>query len=262
MNDFVVSCATSIESMRCSSRVVPSVTDTSACVWPRVNSAEPCVRGSHPTSQVIGRTVSRSRPSTRSPADSTRSRIVLYSISSMTVTISRSLSGNSSASFSTIVCLMALSACVRSAFTANVNASETLSSASSLTRATRSTGGSALTHSILGCCIASTTSSLMSSRSLMPLCATSNALTTSASVSSSAPPSTMTIDSREPETVRSKSENSSCWKVGFRIHAPSTRPTRTAAIGPFQGTLDSDSAADAAVTPSTSASFSWSAEST
>jgi hypothetical protein len=40
MNDLVVSCATSIESMRCSSRVVPSVTDTSAWVWPRVNSAE------------------------------------------------------------------------------------------------------------------------------------------------------------------------------------------------------------------------------
>src|SRR5438034_6086818 len=67
MNDLVVSCATSIESMRCSSRVVPRVTDTSAWVWPRVNSAEPCVRGSTPTSQLIGRTVSRSRPSTRSP---------------------------------------------------------------------------------------------------------------------------------------------------------------------------------------------------
>src|SRR2546426_7517418 len=61
MNDLVVSCATSIESMRCSSRVVPRVTDTSAWVWPRVNSAEPCVRGSVPTSQLIGRTVSRSR---------------------------------------------------------------------------------------------------------------------------------------------------------------------------------------------------------
>src|SRR5881392_2341014 len=43
MNDLVVSCATSIESMRCSSRVVPRVTDTSAWVWPRVNSDDPCV---------------------------------------------------------------------------------------------------------------------------------------------------------------------------------------------------------------------------
>ena len=72
----------------------------------------------------------------------------------------------------------------------------------------------------------------------------------------------MTMDSREPETVRSTSENSSCWNVGLRIQAPSTRPTRTAAIGPFHGTFDSDSAVEAATTPSTSASFSWSAEMT
>jgi len=77
-----------------------------------------------------------------------------------------------------------------------------------------------------------------------------------ASVNSSAPPSTMTIESRDPETVRSTSENSSCWKVGFSIHAPSTRPTRTAAIGPFHGTLESDSAVEAATTPRTSESFS------
>ena len=34
---------------------VPSVVTTIACVSPRVNSAEPCVRGRTPTSQVIGR---------------------------------------------------------------------------------------------------------------------------------------------------------------------------------------------------------------
>ena len=37
-------------SMRCSSSLVPSVAVTSACVSPRVNSAEPWVRGSMPTS--------------------------------------------------------------------------------------------------------------------------------------------------------------------------------------------------------------------
>src|SRR2546427_8885128 len=46
-----------------------------------------------------------------------------------------------------------------------------------------------------------------------------------------------------PDTTMSTSENSSCWKVGLRIHAPSTRPTRTAAMGPFHGTLDMVSAA-------------------
>ena len=38
---------------------------TSACVSPRVNSAEPWARGSTPTSARIGRTVTRSRPSMR-----------------------------------------------------------------------------------------------------------------------------------------------------------------------------------------------------
>jgi hypothetical protein len=53
------------ESMYCSSSPVPSVATTSACVSPRVNSAEPWVRGSTPTSETIGRTVERSRPSMR-----------------------------------------------------------------------------------------------------------------------------------------------------------------------------------------------------
>ena len=41
-------------SMICSSRAVPSVATTSACVSPRVNSAEPCVRGSTPVRMRIG----------------------------------------------------------------------------------------------------------------------------------------------------------------------------------------------------------------
>ena len=52
-------------SMRCSSSLVPSVTVTRACVSPRVNSAEPCVRGSTPTSQSMLRISSKARPSGR-----------------------------------------------------------------------------------------------------------------------------------------------------------------------------------------------------
>ncbi len=52
-------------SMFCSSPFVPSVATTSACVSPRVNSAEPCVRGSTPVRISIGRTVRVSRPSMR-----------------------------------------------------------------------------------------------------------------------------------------------------------------------------------------------------
>ena len=42
-------------STRCSSRPVPRVTVTRACVSPRWNTAEPCTRGSTSTLQVIGR---------------------------------------------------------------------------------------------------------------------------------------------------------------------------------------------------------------
>ena len=96
----------------------------------------------------------------------------------------------------------------------------------------------------------------------MPFCATLSASTISASDTSSAPPSTITIESEETLTTTSMVENSSCWNVGLRIQFPSTRPTRTAASGPFQGTGDRLSAAEAAITPSMSASFSWSADRT
>ncbi len=43
--------------MNCSSSPVPSVATTSAWVSPRVNSAEPWVRGRMPTCDRIGRTV-------------------------------------------------------------------------------------------------------------------------------------------------------------------------------------------------------------
>ena len=58
-------------------------------------------------------------------------------------------------------------------------------------------------------------------------------------------------------------ENSSCWKVGLRIQLPSTRPTRTAAMGPFHGTArQAERGRGGQSTPSMSASFSWSADST
>ena len=52
-------------SRRCSSLREPSVTTLRICVCPRVNSPVPCVRGRTPTSQVMGRTCVRSRPSAR-----------------------------------------------------------------------------------------------------------------------------------------------------------------------------------------------------
>ncbi len=93
MNDLVVSPATSMLSIRCSSSVVPRVTETSAWVCPRVNTDDPWVRGSTPASIEIGRMVSRSRPSTRSLLSSTCFRITRYSMSSRWFEISRPRSG-------------------------------------------------------------------------------------------------------------------------------------------------------------------------
>src|SRR6266496_3684815 len=100
MNDLVVSPSTSMLSIRCSSSAVPNVTDASAWVSPRWNSAEPWARGSRPTSMLIGRMVSRSRPSTRSPLSNTWARMARYSSSSTSAAMSFRLSGNSAASCS------------------------------------------------------------------------------------------------------------------------------------------------------------------
>src|SRR3546814_17448061 len=51
------------------SRAVPSVVTTIAWVSPRVNSAETWGRGSTPTLEAIGRTVSSARPSMRTLID-------------------------------------------------------------------------------------------------------------------------------------------------------------------------------------------------
>jgi hypothetical protein len=66
-------------SSRISSRVVPRATTEKAWVWPRVNSAEPCVRGATSTSIEIGRIWSVPRPSGRFFWTAMRSRMVVFS---------------------------------------------------------------------------------------------------------------------------------------------------------------------------------------
>ncbi len=55
---------------------VPSVTVTSACVSPRVKSAEPWVRGRTPISTSMGRTSSNARPSRRLRSRRIVSRVI------------------------------------------------------------------------------------------------------------------------------------------------------------------------------------------
>ncbi len=77
-------------SIFCWSSEVPSVTVTSACVSPRVNTAEPWTRGSTPTSDQIGRISSNLRPSSRTPFSSTSSRRT-FSLSSLKMAFASTL---------------------------------------------------------------------------------------------------------------------------------------------------------------------------
>ena len=76
------------------------------------------------------------------------------------------------------------------------------------------------------------------------------------SVRSLAPASTIMIASRVPETTRSSSDSSSWLYVGLTTNSPSMRPTRTAPTGPRNGISLMVSAADAAIVPMMSGSFS------
>ena len=80
--------------------------------------------------------------------------------------------------------------------------------------------------------------------------------------SSLAPASTIMIASRVPETTRSSSDSASWLMVGLITNSPSMRPMRTAPTGPRKGISLMVSAADAAIVPMMSGSFSWSVEST
>ena len=76
------------------------------------------------------------------------------------------------------------------------------------------------------------------------------------------PASTIMMASRVPETTRSSSDSASWLKVGLRTNSPSIRPTRTAPTGPWNGISLIDRAADAAMVPRMSGSFSWSVDRT
>ena len=82
----------------------------------------------------------------------------------------------------------------------------------------------------------------------------------SASGSSSPKPSIMTTAFSVLATIRSRSLFSSSSAVGNATSWPSTRPSRTAPIGPENGTRASTSAADAPMIDGTSGSLERSAE--
>ena len=72
----------------------------------------------------------------------------------------------------------------------------------------------------------------------------------------------MTMASRLPATMTFMSLVASWLVVGLITNRPSTRPMRTAAMGPFHGMSESTSAVEAPRRERTSGSFSLSCEST
>ena len=84
----------------------------------------------------------------------------------------------------------------------------------------------------------------------------------SASLTTLAPPSTMTTPVLEPATMMLMSQRAQSWMGGLIRSSPSMRPTRTEAIGPANGMSDKWMAAEAPTIASMSGSFSWSIDST
>ncbi len=89
--------------------------------------------------------------------------------------------------------------------------------------------------------------------------------TTNDQASSVAPPSTIMMSISPdsfwlPATTRSKTLFSMSSCVGFVTHSPSRNTMRTAPIGPSKGISDTQRAADAAFSATTSYWFNWSAE--
>jgi len=64
--------------------------------------------------------------------------------------------------------------------------------------------------------------------------------------------------SREAATNSSQSLFSICSKVGLAMNLPSTRPTRTPAMGPFHGIWLMCSAAEAPIIARVSGGLTWS----
>ena len=209
-------------SMICSSCPVPSVATQKACVSPRVNSAEPCARGSTPTSATIGRTVLVSRPSMRLPV----SRIALRTTSasrSLSSALAPSVSAPSAVSCSTTAFLAAPTFSRRTSFCVSRYASAIGSRPSSAMRvfsAASAAEGSGRFH---GSFAARSASSMMPwMTGWKPSWPKVTAPSMTSSGSSCASDSTISTPSCVPATTRSSALCLRCAVVGLSTYCPST----------------------------------------
>ena len=246
----------------CSSALVPSVTTPRAWVCPRVNSAEPCVRGSSPTSQVMGRISVMPRPSNRFCSFRIMARTSSFSRSCRITLMNDSASGYSSANCSITCSLICFSAVRRSLFSGMRTASLMPGKAISFTFSSRPSGTCDGTSSRLTTFSSPANSNCKSTNFLMVSWAKSIAANRSSSLTSLASPSTIMMDSLEPATTNSRSASSYWGMVGLMTKSPFSLATRTVAMGPSNGILEMVKAAEAPKPAKTSGSFSLSMEST
>ena len=250
----------SMLSTRCASETLPRVTMPRLCVWPLVNTAEPCARGSIPAMMSMGRISLSPLPSGRLFLSRMFSRTISLSISSAIERTWPMVSGNWSLFSSTICFTSALNLSSRpffsriwsSAFMAERYFSRIkVSSAASCDAGVYCTGGLPTMPASFDC---------VSHIFLIFSCASSTAVIMSFSLTLLERPSIMVTAFAVPATTRSMSLSAVSWFVGLTIHCPFTLPMRTAPTGPLKGRPDIASAAEAALMARTSNCVSPSAE--
>ena len=213
--------------MICSSRPVPSVTLTSAWVSPRVNSAEPWVRGSTPTRTLIGRTVRVSRPSIRGSP----SRIWVRTIfdSRLKNTSLAWLAPNSvpaalasSSSLAMVALRISFRRELRACFWRMPKAARSSASASSATRAMSASSLAGGFQSQTGLPASSASSFIAWIAACMFSCPNTTPPSITSSGSSCASDSTIKTPCSVPATTRLSCDSLSCVAVGLSTYWPST----------------------------------------
>ena len=216
-----------------SMRVVPSATTEKICVSPRVNSAEPWVRGAMSTSVSIGRISSVARPSGRFLSTAMRLRMMSFSsfAKAALTAASRSAASSSSAPLGAY-CSMTSSSTAsmpswRSSLASIWVASSSLAPCEPLMDSSSSSSilGSAI--SIFSLPTLSCSSWKAATSFLISPWAMSRASRISCSVTPDAPASTIRIASSVPATIRSSSSSSWRSSSGLTTKSPSSLPIRT-----------------------------------
>ena len=249
--------------MCCASCLVPSVVVTSAWVSPRVNSAEPWVRGSRLDLAGDGADlVGGAAVDAAAGVEHQLAQVLLLGLAEDLLDLGLAL-GELGLERLDGLGLGLVERRVALELLADGHGRLDLALARAPTRALRAPDRRpAAMNSRFGLPTAARSFSCRSMSGCAALCANISASTMTSSATCCAPPSTITMASRLAATIRSSSEVSRWATVGLTTNSPSMRPTRTPANGPAQGMSDRCSAAEAPVMASTSVRFSRSVEST